>query len=107
MANDYEETRESNGDFGKGNPGKPAGAVSKATRFKNLIYEAIENRKEELTAKDVLELAKIAAKFVPKEHNIKGEMQHSGFLENMIKKAENLKEEQNGNTNKDQDILDS
>jgi hypothetical protein len=93
---------EETGRFKTGHPGfKPVGAISKATRFKNLIYEAIEDRKDELTAKDILELAKIAAKFVPKEHNIRGEFEHTGFIENMIKKAHGLKEEQDGN--KDQD----
>ena len=96
---------EETGRFTEGNPGKPHGAVSKATRFKNLIYDAIENRSDELTAKDVLELAKIAAKFVPKEHNIKGEFQHEGFIDNMIRQADKLKaeqeEESDGNENGD------
>ena len=93
-----EEYHDEKGKFAKGNPGRPVGAVSKATRFKNLIYDAIEQRSSELSAKDVLELAKIAAKFVPKEHNIKGEFEHKGFIENMIKKAEALREEQAGTT---------
>ena len=95
--NGNEEGRDAEtGRFQTGHPGfKPVGAVSKATRFKNLIYDAIENRAGELSAKDVLELAKIAAKFVPKEHNIVRKFQHTGFIENMIQKAEELKNEQN------------
>lgn len=96
-----EEDRDEKGRFAKGNPGKPHGAISKATRFKNLIYDAIERRQEELSAKDVLELAKLAAKFVPKEHSIKGEFEHTGFIENMIKKAKELKDEQEGTVQED------
>jgi histone acetyltransferase (RNA polymerase elongator complex component) len=90
-----EEIEEKNdGRFKAGNPGKPFGAVSRATRFKNLIYDIIEKRSDELSVQDIIEIAKLAAKFVPKEHNITGEFQHKGFIENMIKKAEQLKAEQ-------------
>jgi hypothetical protein len=96
-----EELHDENGKFKKGNPGKQLGTVSKATRFKNLIYDAIEKRSGELTAKDVLELAKLAAKFVPKEMSVKGEFEHKGFIENMIKKAKDLKDEQEGTPQED------
>jgi len=91
-----EEHRDEKGQFTKGNPGKQPGTLSRATRFKNIIYDIIDRRAGELETKDIIEIAKLAAKFVPKEHNIKGEFEHKGFIENMIKKAEALKDEQAG-----------
>ena len=89
------EERDDKGQFLPGHKGlKKVGAVSRATRFKNLIYDIVEKRADELTTKDILEIAKLAAKFVPKEIGVKGEFQHTGFIENMIKKAEALQAEQ-------------
>ena len=93
----------SRGEFKAGNPGRPIGCLNKATRFKNLIYDIIEKRRGELDVESIIEIAKIAAKFVPKEHNITGDFQHRGFIENMIKKAEELKEEQGGGKDGDKD----
>jgi hypothetical protein len=85
-----------NGKFAKGNPGRPVGAVSRATRFKNTIFDLLEKRKDELDTKDIIEIAKLGAKFVPRDISVKGEFEHKGFIENMIKKAQELKDEQEG-----------
>ena len=91
-----EDGREPNGHFAAGNPGKPKGAISRATKFKNLIYDIIEKRADELSREDILQIAKVASKFVPREIALTGELKHTGFIENMIKKADALKEEQEG-----------
>ncbi len=56
-----------------GNPkGKARGTISRTTKLKNAVLDIIENRKDEIPNLDLLELLKIAAKFVPKE------LKHSG-----------------------------
>jgi len=74
-----------------GNPaGRPVGSLNKATRFKNKIFDILEDRHAELSVENIIEIAKLGAKFVPKSLEVKGEMEHRGFIENMIKQAEKV-----------------
>ena len=76
--------------------GRPKGSLNKSTIFKNKIFDIISSRERELEVQDILELAKLGAKFVPKSIEVKGEMEHTGFIDNMVKQAEQVQKEENG-----------
>jgi len=76
-----------NGKFKKGNKGRQKGSLNRATRFKNKILDILEDRADELSKQDIIELAKIGAKFVPKSLELSTDSVHNEYLSKVIGKS--------------------
>lgn len=53
-----------------GGPGRPKGSKNKFTEFKDLIYEALENRREEVLKMDLRKLVDAGVNMMPKEQKL-------------------------------------
>lgn len=83
--------RDAKGRYIKGlAPGRPLGALSKETRFKNRIFEIINDRDREVIKAKIEKLLDIAASFVPKKSDMPDIITYVQIWNNHIEKIKEV-----------------